>query len=100
MKFLRHIFRREEQNRDTTRSNALLSSSPRIKPFINTLPGVRSRGITEAAAPTTVWSYDVPEWKEVTVYPDHHVSFGQALYSTPTTTCPPGTTLEAAVTGR
>jgi transposase len=38
--------------------------------------------------------YDVPEWKEVTVHPDHHVSFGQALYSAPTTTCPPGTKLE------
>lgn len=38
--------------------------------------------------------YDVPEWKEVTVHPDHHVSFGQALYSAPATTCPPGTKLE------
>ncbi|MEZ4479675.1 MAG: hypothetical protein R3B97_00780 [Dehalococcoidia bacterium] len=35
--------------------------------------------------------YDVPQWKEVTVHPDHHVSFGQALYSAPTTSCPPGT---------
>ena len=38
--------------------------------------------------------YDVPQWKEVTVHPDHHVSFGQALYSAPATTCPPGTKLE------
>jgi transposase len=38
--------------------------------------------------------YDVPEWKEVTVHPDHHVSFGQALYSAPATSCPPGTKLE------
>ncbi len=38
--------------------------------------------------------YDVPEWKEVTVHPDHHVSFGQALYSVPATTCTPGTKLE------
>lgn len=38
--------------------------------------------------------YDVPEWKEVTVHPDHHVSFSQALYSVPSTTCPPGTKLE------
>lgn len=38
--------------------------------------------------------YDVPQWKEVTVHPDHHVSFGQALYSAPTTSCPPGTKLE------
>lgn len=38
--------------------------------------------------------YDVPTWKEVTVLPDHHVSFGQALYSVPSTNCPPGTKLE------
>jgi transposase len=38
--------------------------------------------------------YDVPTWKEVTVHPDHHVSFGQSLYSVPSTTCPPGTKLE------
>ncbi len=38
--------------------------------------------------------YDVPQWKAVTVHPDHHISFGQALYSLPSTTCPPGTKLE------
>lgn len=38
--------------------------------------------------------YDPPHWARVTVHPDHHVSFGQALYSVPTTTCPPGTKLE------
>lgn len=38
--------------------------------------------------------YDVPQWKEVTVHPDHHISFGQSLYSSPVTTCPPGTKLE------
>ncbi len=38
--------------------------------------------------------YDVPEWREVTVHPDHHVSFLQALYSAPATSCPPGTRLE------
>jgi transposase len=38
--------------------------------------------------------YDVPEWKEVSVHPDHHVSFGQALYSVPSRSCPPGTKVE------
>lgn len=38
--------------------------------------------------------YDVPQWKDVTVHPDHHVSFANALYSVPSTTCPPGTKLE------
>jgi transposase len=39
--------------------------------------------------------YDVPLWREVTVHPDHHVSVQYALYSAPSTTCPPGTELEA-----
>ena len=39
--------------------------------------------------------YDVPVWRTVTVHPDHHVSFGSALYSVPARTCPPGTKLEA-----
>ena len=38
--------------------------------------------------------YDVPEWKDATVHLDHHVQFGQALYSALSTTCPPGTKLE------
>ena len=38
--------------------------------------------------------YDVPTWRELVVHPDHHVSFQYALYSAPTTTCPPGTRLE------
>ena len=38
--------------------------------------------------------YDVPHWKDVTVHPDHHVSVQYALYSAPSTTCPPGTELE------
>lgn len=39
--------------------------------------------------------YDMPRWATVTVHPDHHVQFGQALYSAPSTSCPPGTKLEA-----
>ncbi len=39
--------------------------------------------------------YDVPVWRTVTVHPDHHVSFGSALYSVPARSCPPGTKLEA-----
>jgi transposase len=38
--------------------------------------------------------YDVPRWSQVTVHPDHHIAFVQALYSVPSTTCPPGTKLE------
>lgn len=39
--------------------------------------------------------YDVPLWRDVTVHPDHHISVQYALYSAPSTTCPPGTKLEA-----
>jgi hypothetical protein len=38
--------------------------------------------------------YDVPRWGQVTVHPDHHIAFQYALYSVPSTTCPPGTRLE------
>jgi hypothetical protein len=40
-------------------------------------------------------AYDVPLWKDVKVHPDHHVNVQYALYSAPSTTCPPGTKLEA-----
>jgi len=39
--------------------------------------------------------YDVPLWREVIVHPDHHVNVQYALYSAPSTSCPPGTKLEA-----
>jgi transposase len=38
--------------------------------------------------------YDVPDWKRVTVHPDHHIAYRYALYSAPDSTCPPGTKLE------
>jgi transposase len=44
--------------------------------------------------------YDVPLWKEVTVHPDHHVSYRYALYSAPCTTCPPGSKLEVRGDGK
>jgi len=42
--------------------------------------------------------YDVPDWRTVTVHPDHHISYRYALYSVPSTSCPPGTRLEVAAT--
>ena len=38
--------------------------------------------------------YDVPDWKDVTVHPDHHIAYRYAIYSAPDSTCPPGTKLE------
>jgi hypothetical protein len=38
--------------------------------------------------------YDVPDWHDATVHPDHHIYYRYALYSAPYNTCPPGTKLE------
>jgi len=38
--------------------------------------------------------YDVPDWNNVTVHPDHHIAYRYAIYSAPDSTCPPGTKLE------
>ncbi len=38
--------------------------------------------------------YDVPDWRNVTVHPDHHIAYRYALYSVPDSTCTPGTKLE------
>jgi len=38
--------------------------------------------------------YDVPDWHDATVHPDHHIAYRYALYSVPNSTCPPGTRLE------
>jgi hypothetical protein len=44
--------------------------------------------------------YDVPLWKEVTVHPDHHISYRYGLYSAPSASCPPGTKLEVRGDGK
>ncbi len=38
--------------------------------------------------------YDVPDWHEAKVHPDHHIYYRYAIYSAPYNTCPPGTKLE------
>jgi hypothetical protein len=38
--------------------------------------------------------YDVPDWHETIVHRDHHIYYRYALYSAPSTSCPPGTKLE------
>lgn len=44
--------------------------------------------------------YDVPDWHDVTVHPDHHIAYRYALYSAPYHTCPPGTKLEVRGDGK
>ena len=38
----------------------------------------------EALAPLSKPRFDPPRWAECKVHPDHHISFGRALYSVPT----------------
>ena len=33
--------------------------------------------------------YEVPDWRTATVHPDHHIACQYALYSVPSTACPP-----------
>jgi len=44
--------------------------------------------------------YDVPDWHEATVHPDHHIAYRYALYSAPHSTCPAGTKLEVRGDGK
>jgi len=57
----------------------------------------------EEKATLLLWDgepYDVPDWREVTVHPDHHIAYRYALYSAPHHTCPPGTKLEVRGDGK
>jgi len=38
--------------------------------------------------------YDIADWRTVTVHPDHHIAYGYAIYSAPSSSCPPGTEVE------
>ena len=43
--------------------------------------------------------YEVPDWREAKVHQDHHVSCRYALYSVPSSLCPPGQTVIATDLG-
>jgi len=51
-----------------------------------------------ALLPAPERPYDVPRWSQVTVHPDHHIAFVQALYSVPSSTCPRGPSWKCAAT--
>lgn len=38
--------------------------------------------------------YDVPDWRQAQVHPDHHIACHYALYSVPADLCPPGIRVE------
>ena len=47
-------------------------------------------------APWNGESYEVTHWRTAKVHPDHHVACQYALYSVPSTQCPPGHQVEIA----
>jgi transposase len=48
----------------------------------------------QALLPWDSEPYDVPDWRKALVHPDHHIACQYALYSAPSTVCPPGTRVE------
>ena len=50
-----------------------------------------------ALAPWDGAPYEVTHWRTATVHPDHHVACQYALYSVPSTLCPPGQQVEVGL---
>ena len=70
-------------------------AGPRVHGTTRRLPLVVFNEEEKAALlPWDSEPYDVPDWHEATVHPDHHIAYRYALYSAPHSTCPPGTKLE------
>jgi len=44
--------------------------------------------------------YDVADWRTAKVHPDHHIACQYALYSVPSTICPPGGKVEVRLGGK
>jgi len=101
IRYIRERFFKGSQFRD------LADVRLRAREWCREIAGLRIHGTTrrlplavfneEEKAALLSWSgepYDVPDWREVTVHPDHHIAYRYALYSAPSTTCPPGTKLE------
>ena len=53
-----------------------------------------------ALLPYDAEPYEVPDWRTAKVQLDHHIASRSALYSVPSTTCPPGTTVDVQLTAK
>ena len=51
----------------------------------------------EALLPWDGESYEIADWREAKVHQDHHIQCRQALYSVPSSLCPPGRKVEVRV---
>ena len=89
--YVRDNFFRGETWRD------LADVQARLSDWVRQTAGTRVHGTTRqhplavfenveraALAPLTRERFDPPRWAQCTVHPDHHLSFGKALYSVPT----------------
>lgn len=89
--YVRENFFRGESWRD------LADVQARLVDWVRHSAGTRVHGTTRqqplavfenveraALTPLTRERFDPPRWAQCTVHPDHHVSFGKALYSVPT----------------
>ncbi len=53
-----------------------------------------------ALLPYDAEPYEVPDWRTAKVQLDHHIASRSALYSVPSTTCPPGTMVDVQLTAK
>ncbi len=51
----------------------------------------------EALIPWNGEAYEIADWRNAKVHPDHHIQCRQALYSVPAALCPPGQRVEVRV---
>ena len=52
----------------------------------------------QALLPWDGEAYEIADWREAKVHQDHHIQCRQALYSVPSSLCPPGQKVEAGWT--
>lgn len=91
VQYVRESFFRGEEWRDQTEVQA------RVIRWCRETAGQRIHGTTrkrplevfenaerDALTPLSKERFDPPRWAEAKVHPDHHISFGKALYSVPT----------------
>jgi transposase len=84
-----------EDMRDQARRWCLEVAGQRIHGTTQRMPLVVFR--EEEQAHLLPWDgepYDVADWRTATVHPDHHIAYRYAIYSAPSTNCPPGSKVE------
>jgi len=107
VRYVRERFFKGSQFRD------LVDARLRARGWCREVAGARIHGTTrrlplvvfkeEEQAALLPWDgepYDIADWRDVTVHPDHHIAYRYALYSVPYHSCPSGTKLEVRGDGK